>query len=109
MLQNVLDMQENYVGKIVTPVGAMLILHASTTLNSSNILQYLSNGYSHIFVYNNDDKEQLDIIRDDHEFLGVLDLKVSIFTRDKAESLLTSMSSRCLVWSKKNSMYLLVI
>lgn len=83
MLQNVLDMQENYIGQIVTPVSTMLMLHSSATLNTSTILQYLSDGYYHIFVYSNDDKEQLDIIQDNYEIIGVLDLKVGIFTGDK--------------------------
>lgn len=83
MLQNVLDMQENYIGQIATPVSAMLMLHSSATLNTSTVLQYLGDGYSHIFVHSNDDKEQLDSIRDDYAIVGVLDLKVDIFTCDK--------------------------
>ncbi|KAG2214704.1 hypothetical protein INT46_000923 [Mucor plumbeus] len=75
MLQNVLDMQENYIGQIATPVSAMLMLHSSATLNTSTVLQYLGDGYSHIFVHSNDDKEQLDSIRDDYAIVGVLDLK----------------------------------
>ncbi|KAL0135964.1 hypothetical protein V8B55DRAFT_1551947 [Mucor lusitanicus] len=52
MLQNVLEMQEKYISQI-----------------------YLSTGYSHVFVYSNDEKEQLDSIENDYEILGVLDLK----------------------------------
>ncbi|KAL7323017.1 hypothetical protein PS15p_210979 [Mucor circinelloides] len=75
MLQNVLEMQEKYISQIVTPTSNMLMLHSSASLNASTVLQYLSNGYSHVFVYSNDDKEQLDAIQDDYRFLGVLDLK----------------------------------
>ncbi|EPB84250.1 hypothetical protein HMPREF1544_08970 [Mucor circinelloides 1006PhL] len=75
MLQNVLEMQEKYISQIVTPTSNMLMLHSSASLNTSTVLQYLSNGYSHVFVYSNDDKEQLDVLQDDYKFLGVLDLK----------------------------------
>lgn len=85
MLQNVLEMQEKYISQIVTPTSNMLMLHSSASLNTSTVLQYLSNGYSHVFVYSNDDKEQLDIIQDDYKFLGVLDLKVSLFTANITE------------------------
>ncbi|KAK4517953.1 uncharacterized protein ATC70_001302 [Mucor velutinosus] len=75
MLQNVLDMQEKHISQIVTPTSNTLMLHSSTSLNSSTVLQYLSSGYSHILVYSNDEKEQLDTIQDDYEILGVLDLR----------------------------------
>ncbi|KAF1798142.1 hypothetical protein FB192DRAFT_1333950 [Mucor lusitanicus] len=75
MLQNVLEMQEKYISQIVTPASNMLMLHSSASLNASTILQYLSTGYSHVFVYSNDEKEQLDSIENDYEILGVLDLK----------------------------------
>ena len=87
MLQNVLEMQEKYISQIVTPASNMLMLHSDTSLNASTVLQYLSNGYSHVFVYNNDEKERLDTIQDDYEILGVLDLKVvSVFAVDMTES-----------------------
>ncbi|CEP06998.1 hypothetical protein [Parasitella parasitica] len=75
MLQNVLDMQEQYIGQIVTPVSTMLMLHEDTTLTITAVLQYIKNGYSHIFVYSTEDKEQLNMIPDDQKILGVLDLK----------------------------------
>lgn len=86
MLQNVLEMQEKYISQIVTPASNMLMLHSSASLNASTILQYLSTGYSHVFVYSNDEKEQLDSIENDYEILGVLDLKVSLLAVDIAES-----------------------
>ncbi|KAI8647693.1 hypothetical protein BD408DRAFT_334562 [Parasitella parasitica] len=77
MLQNILNMQDKCIGDIVTPASTMLMLHSNTTLTINSVLQYIRSGYSHVFVYSNEDKEQLDVILDDQKILGVLDLKVN--------------------------------
>lgn len=83
MLQNVLEMQEKYISQIVTPANNMLMLHGTANLKASTILQYLSNGYSHVLVYSNDEKEQLDTMKDDYEIIGALDLKSLLGLEEK--------------------------
>jgi CBS domain containing-hemolysin-like protein len=80
VMQNILSMQEKQASQMVTPTSNMLILQSNTVLNASKVAQYITSGYSHVFVYSNSNKEGRDIIQDDYQILGSLDLKVR---RDK--------------------------
>jgi CBS domain containing-hemolysin-like protein len=86
VMQNILNMQDKQADQIVTPASNMLMLHSDTVLNMSKVAQYISCGYSHIFVYRSDSKEGLDIIQDDCHILGTLDLKVKVMNRYCADS-----------------------
>ncbi|KAI8080348.1 hypothetical protein BDF21DRAFT_30195 [Thamnidium elegans] len=72
VLQNVLDMQETYVGQIATRASNMLMLKPDATLSVSEVQQHQSNGYSHIFVY---EETSSGVKPEDYRILGVLDLK----------------------------------
>lgn len=74
VLQNVLDMQETYLGQIATRANNMLLLKPDTILTLLEAQQYRHNGYSHIFVY--EETTSSGIKPEDYRILGVLDLKV---------------------------------
>ncbi|GAA5814891.1 hypothetical protein MFLAVUS_008394 [Mucor flavus] len=73
VLQNVLDMQETYLGQIATRANNMLLLKPDTILTLLEAQQYRHNGYSHIFVY--EETTSSGIKPEDYRILGVLDLK----------------------------------
>lgn len=77
-IQNILDMQEKQVGQIVTRTSNMVMLPSDTVLDTSKVAQYISGGYSHVFVYKHAGKEaKSGTIQDDFQIIGTLELKVS--------------------------------
>lgn len=77
VLQNVLDMQQEYAVQITTPASNMLMLKHDVILTSSEVQQYQNSGYTHIFVY--EETATSGIKPEDYRILGVIELKVHTF------------------------------
>ncbi|KAI8090068.1 uncharacterized protein B0P05DRAFT_529209 [Gilbertella persicaria] len=74
-VQNVLSMQIRPVSQFVSPTSNMLMLPSDTVVSFEKASQYIRDGYSHIYVYVKDTKEQITQAQDDYQIQGVLDLK----------------------------------
>ncbi|KAI9338045.1 hypothetical protein BD770DRAFT_422514 [Pilaira anomala] len=73
VLQNILDMQQEYAVQITTPASNMLMLKHNVILTPSEVQQYQNSGYTHISVY--EETTTSGIKPEDYRILGVIELK----------------------------------
>ncbi|KAI9483816.1 MAG: hypothetical protein EXX96DRAFT_632509 [Benjaminiella poitrasii] len=74
LVQNALSMQSIFADQLAIPTKEILLLPSDTSINSTKVLEYIKDNYTHIFVY--------DELKHENEIIGILNLKSLIGLKD---------------------------